>query len=202
MIKEFYFYNAKYELDEYGNITRSEYEDIRPHNYNGEIKLLHRHNKRRKLTPYIDKYGYMQVILKSGNNHKHYSIHQLVYMVYVLGYNDITDRSCGYDFENKNYVQINHIDGNKTNNHYSNLELITLQENISHAVKHKLHNSQIKAQYVEIYKDNKLLVTVWKTRTASKWILDHYNINIDCGTISRRARDNKESKGFKFKYKV
>ena len=202
MVKEFYFYNAKYEIDEYGNIARSEYEDDRPHNYNGTIKILHRHNKRKELKPYIDNYGYKQVILKSCGHKKHYSIHQLVYMMFILNYTDITNKSCGYDFQNKSYIQINHIDGNKTNNHYSNLELITLQENISHAVVHKLHNSQIKAQYVEIYKDNQLLATVWKTREASKWVLDNFNVNIDCGTISRRARDNKESKGFKFKYKV
>lgn len=202
MVREFYFYNSKYEIDEYGNIARSEYEDNRPHNYNGKIIILHRHNKRKELKPYIDRYGYKQVVLNSGKYKKHYSIHQLMYMVYKLNYKDITNKSCGYDFYSKDYIQINHIDGNKINNHYSNLELITLQENISHAVKNKLHNSQTKAQYVEIYKDNQLLATVWKTRTASKWILNHYNINIDCGTISRRARDNKESKGFKFKYKV
>lgn len=202
MVKEFYFHKAKYEIDEYGNLARSEYEDDRPHNYNDRIKILHRYNKRKEIKPFIDKYGYKQVVLKSGNYQKHYSIHQLVYLVFILDYNDITDKSCGYNFEDKQYIQINHIDGNKANNHYSNLELITLQENISHAVVNKLHNSQIKAQYVEIYKDNQLLVTVWKTREASKWLLENYNVIIDCGTISRRARDNKESKGFKFKYKV
>ena len=202
MTKIFYFYDAKYEIDENGNLARSAYEDDRPHNYNGKIIILHRHNKRKVIKPYIDRYGYMQVVLKSKGHQKHFSIHQLVYMIFIMNYDDISDKTCGYDFASKNYVQINHIDGNKLNNHYSNLELITLQENIEHSIKHKLHNSQIKAQYVEIYKDNQLLVTVWKTREASKWLLENYNVIIDCGTISRRARDNKESKGFKFKYKV
>lgn len=202
MVKEFYFYNAKYELDEYGNVARSAYEDDRPHNYNGVIKILHRHNKRKELHPYIDKYGYKQVVLKSGNHQKHYSIHQLVYMIYIMNFTDITNKSCGYDFGNRDYIQINHKDGNKLNNHYSNLELITLQDNISHAVKNMLHNSQLKAKYVEIYKENELLTTIWKTRAASKWLLDNYNVDIDCGTISRRARDGRESKGFTFKYKV
>ena len=34
--------------------------------------------------------------------------------------------------------QINHIDGNKWNNHYSNLEWCTHQQNIDHAVQHGL----------------------------------------------------------------
>ena len=123
-------------------------------------------------------------------------------MVYVMNLTDVTNVKCGYDFTEHNYIQINHIDGNKLNNHYTNLELISLQDNISHAVKNKLHNSQINAKYVEIYKDNKLIHTEWKTRVASKWLLENLGVKIDCGTISRRARDGKSYKGFTFRYKV
>ena len=37
--------------------------------------------------------------------------------------------------KNVNQNQINHIDGNKNNNHYSNLEWVTASENMKHASK-------------------------------------------------------------------
>ena len=202
MIKTFIYNAAKYEIDEYGNIFRSAYEDDRPHMYNGKIIMLHRHNKRRALRPYTGRDGYSEVILKSSGMQRHFRVHHLVYMIYVLNFVNITDKSIGYNFEDAKYIQINHIDGNKSNNHYSNLERVSLQENIQHAVSNRIHNSQTKARFVEIYYNNKLVGTVWKTREASKWIQEYYGLYIASSTICRCVKNNRTCKGFLFKYKV
>lgn len=57
------------------------------------------------------------VLRKDGKNHN-VMIHRLVALHFVEG-----DTS----------LEVNHIDGNKDNNHKSNLEFVTTQENIDHA---------------------------------------------------------------------
>jgi HNH endonuclease len=51
---------------------------------------------------------------------KYYFVHRLVAMHYVDGYEE--------------GLQVNHIDGNKQNNHFTNLEWVTGAENMKHAV--------------------------------------------------------------------
>lgn len=63
--------------------------------------------------------GYPRVKLSKNNKTKPFSVHRLVADVF-------------YDGDHKN-LQVNHIDGVKTNNHISNLEWLTGSENIKHA---------------------------------------------------------------------
>lgn len=64
-------------------------------------------------------WGYMRVMLYKHGVAKSLSIHRLVAITYLL------------NPENK--PQVNHMDGNKLNNHVSNLEWVTQQENMDHA---------------------------------------------------------------------
>ena len=66
-----------------------------------------------------DKYGYRKVMLYDKGRIKNAFVHRLVAKAYI-------DNP-----ENK--AQINHIDGNKTNNHKNNLEWCTNSENTQHA---------------------------------------------------------------------
>lgn len=65
--------------------------------------------------------GYLIVKLRNNGVSKNYKVHRLVANVYI---------------ENKNnYPQVNHIDGNKLNNNYTNLEWVTRSKNLIHAYK-------------------------------------------------------------------
>ena len=76
-------------------------------------------SKGRVLKFKTDKYGYYCVCLRKNLKNHHKTVHRLIAEVFV---------------ENKeNKPQVNHIDGNKLNNHYSNLEWCTTQENTEHA---------------------------------------------------------------------
>lgn len=81
--------------------------------FTGEFKYILKPEK--ELTTRINNRGYLSV-----NFNKHtYMVHRLVAEAYCS--------NC----ENKEYV--NHIDGNKLNNHFSNLEWCTIAENNKHA---------------------------------------------------------------------
>jgi hypothetical protein len=68
-------------------------------------------------TPTLNKKrGYMYVRTTNGN----LQVHRLVASAFVPNPN------------NKQYV--NHIDGDKQNNHYTNLEWVTCRENVQHAI--------------------------------------------------------------------
>tara|TARA_R110000868_G_C10554360_1_gene736213 strand:+ start:99 stop:569 length:471 start_codon:yes stop_codon:yes gene_type:complete len=80
-----------------------------------------KHAKGRSLKQRISPYGYLSIKL----NEKTYSIHGLV-AKYLLG-----DRPSG--------LVVNHIDGNKLNNAPSNLEYVSIAENIRHSIKMGFH---------------------------------------------------------------
>ena len=77
---------------------------------NGTVKIL---------KPHLSKNGYLRVTLFKGGKHKHFSVARLVATLFIP------------NPEGKQ--QVNHRDGNKFNNHVSNLEWATALENQLHA---------------------------------------------------------------------
>lgn len=82
----------------------------------GRIKNV---RKNKILAPTINKNGYMGYVFCQNGIKKGFRIHRLVALYFI---------------ENPyNLPYVNHKDGNKTNNHVSNLEWCTAQENQIHA---------------------------------------------------------------------
>lgn len=93
-----------------------------------------------------DKNGYVKVQMRSTDGCSHrYSVHRLV----LENFKPV---------EGMERLQVNHIDGNKTNNCLSNLEWVTCKENIQHAIDNNLRaavNGAAKLtpqQVIEIYR--------------------------------------------------
>lgn len=73
----------------------------------------------RKITPHTSSNGYLRVSIQRNNKRGPLYVHRLVALAFVNGHEP------GH--------QVNHINGNKTDNRPSNLEWVPIDKNIKHA---------------------------------------------------------------------
>ena len=197
MYKEFYFYGRKYKIDEYGNVTRCAFIDVRKR----DKYTATRNNREMLIKPWIDKDGYASITLHCSLKSKSFRLHHLSYLIWKENQTYFEAKSyIGYNEKEKQFSQIDHINGDKLDNRPENLEKVTLQENIRRAVTNKIHNSQLKAAYVSIYKDGVKLVTVFKLKEAIKWFVDNASLKANSGTLSAYIREEKPWHGYIIKY--
>ena len=104
------------------------YEGIYQVSNNGNVVSLNAygHNIKRALKQRLNYYGYSTVVLNHNKKSKYVGVHILVAKTFIP------------NPEHK--PQVNHIDGNKTNNNVNNLEWVTCKENIQHAIRTGLSN--------------------------------------------------------------
>lgn len=153
------------------------YDQYEVSNY-GRVKTTSNNatRKERILKPLKHPRGYLRVALWLNNKSRFISIHRLVAEYFVP------------NPENKETV--NHIDGDKTNNYYLNLEWNTYRENMNHAVTNKISacgerngRSKLNQEQVEDIRNNKSLN---QYELATKY-------NVSQSTINRI----KQNKGWK-----
>lgn len=90
----------------------------------------------RILKPQPHNSGYLQVSLSKNNKEKSFKIHRLV-----------ADRFYDGDHDG---LDVNHIDGDKTNNHISNLEFCTRSRNVRHAFDNGLSKSNLTDKHRQV----------------------------------------------------
>ena len=98
--------------------------------------------------------GYLRVNLRANNQSYTGYVHRLVALNFLKGEG-----------------QVNHIDGNKSNNNIKNLEWVSPRENIEHAEKTGLRNGRKKKILVE-YLDGTTLIFGSRKECA-----DYYNVD-------------------------
>lgn len=99
--------------------------------------------------------GYKKVHLYRNSKFKNARIHRLVAEAFLP------------DF--KSSLQVNHIDGNKHNNHLNNLEMVTAKQNVAHAALQGKHNKGSKPLLtnVEVNLIKELLIMGHSTKIIS-----------------------------------
>lgn len=128
----------------------------------GEIYSL-KHNKRKPIKGYIDKYGYRRILLYVNGKRKKYFVHRLVAEKYIDNPN--------------NLPQVNHKDGNKLNNCVANLEWVTPKQNIQHAIKNgfRKSNNTTKLNVKDVKNIKKLF-----SKYSMKELANMYNVSLSC----------------------
>ncbi len=102
------------------------------------------------LKGHVDTKGYIQVEFKRNRRRHIIALHRLIALAFIP------------NPENK--PQINHINGNKTDNRIENLEWCTGSENVRHAWNNRLNH----ALHGEQHPNAKL------TNEQAKWVKEHY----------------------------
>lgn len=117
-------YEYLYEISSLGNVRSLD--RFKNHNTSKQGKIM---IKGVNLRPYLNTKGYLKVELSSGKreSRKTFSVHRLVALAFIPNPN--------------NYPQVNHKDGDKTNNSVSNLEWCTNSMNQLHAWRTGLQKS-------------------------------------------------------------
>ena len=133
-------------------------------------------NKSEKIiAQHKDKRGYPRVSLEICKHTKTFRVHRLVAEVFIPNPDNLRE--------------VNHIDGDKTNNHVSNLEWVTTQQNMIHSFKIGLRS---RARAIFVVETGERFVTI-------KEFKDAYKVK-SASQTTRALRDGIAVKGVHIRY--
>lgn len=145
---------------------------------NGEI-VSYYNEKPKIIKPFLSN-GYYRIELKyEAGKAKKFFVHRLVYQTFVG--------------ELKDGLVIDHIDGDRANNHYLNLRLVTQKENIENALNHNFGNNNSKMVKIKNKHTGEIL-----TFNKIKDLIDFVGVSIKNGSLSKLKKHSK----FKENYEI
>ena len=156
-------YEGIYEISNYGHVRTSKGK-VTYSNLHGE-----RHWKQRVLKLKTDKDGYHRVTLWKNKVPKDFLVHRLVASAFVSNANKLE--------------VVNHLDGDKSNNYFKNLEWTNYKGNLLHAYDHQLNKE---AEPVVLVNQKTKETHYFYSKTAASKFL-----NKNHGFISRLLQENK-----------
>lgn len=122
-----------------------------------------------------NKHGYLRLSLEVSGKTKEYKVHRLVAKTFIP--NPL------------NLREVNHKDGNKTNNNINNLEWVTPKENVNHAYANNLHSN---VRPIKVKETGEIYHTI-------KAFMDSYNVKSRSGT-QKALKLGKRIKGVHIDY--
>lgn len=154
--------NDNYQISNLGNVRS------RHNKYTHKIDLEYHY-----LNPYTTKKGYLTVKIKEHKTSR--VIHRLVANAFIPNPNKLP--------------QVNHIDGNKTNNRVENLEWCTNKYNVNHAFKMGLYDKKLNSirKPINQYDLKGNLINKWNSAEEIKNTLNIHHTSDVCKGIRKTA---------------
>ena len=157
----------------------------------GRVKSLnyHRSGKEKIMTPNLTKKGYLRIRLMSNGKTERYLVHRLVAQAFIPNH--------------QNKPQVNHIDGNPSNNCVDNLEWCTNKENCNNPITidnyknrkgYRVYNSKPVIQFSE----NDIFIDIFDcANTAHRMTGIHHGVIRGC---CNHRYGRKTAGSFKWEY--
>lgn len=160
--KDIIGYEGLYQISNCGRVKRS--------HYTAGTTIHPKQLKEKEVTVWVDTWGYLRVHLNHRGVRKAFRVHRLVAQAFIPN--------------PSNLPQVNHIDGNKSNNKVSNLEWCTNIYNQEHARKTGLRKMGLteeeKAEVYHKWQSGKSYRTL-----AKEYGVCHSTIQVACQELSK-----------------
>lgn len=163
-------YEGYYEVRNLGRVKRCSKQITRKNRWGGNTELVY---KGGILSPSINsRNGYIYVHLSKNGKSKMVRLHRLVASAFVPN--------------EGMYNQINHIDGDKTNNRACNLEWCNSSQNMKHSYGIGLRKAP-KAKGVVQYSKDGHVIKHWKNAVSAERELSIHNVTACCRGVRKTA---------------